>query len=438
MQDIEKLIRNIAEVFHAEHSRRGENVVFSIGSGREPSDGRQEIVVPLKTLTEPLDATASNGSPVSVQMFDPHYFEMAVLIERNGEALSGSRPLLFDKTDAETGLTYRVGLPSAAFLANMLRESEDFYILQFTIDISYSPDLTLRGDLVFEELRSRCRFKTIRIESPREQGHVCVTGAEEYERVAASLMFQLSYNLDLSIRRIRSFDDMENEALGHGSFRHHNVKEVAVPRRACIPELVYCYESAISSRSPAAQYLSFYHVAEYFFHEVTERHTVRAVRDAITRAGFSHSRDKDIAQLIGIVVKSHKILPDGSDGVKNEKEALRLTLKEYVKLENLWAALQESCWHNIIEHYRTTTVSFAKGDAKVDLGASDVEQTFRKLADRIYATRNAIVHSKGGFESRYVPFQHAIELSKEVPLMRTVAEEIIQNSASLIQQRPTL
>ena len=63
------------------------------------------------------------------------------------------------------------------------------------------------------------------------------------------------------------------------------------------------------------------------------------------------------------------------------------------------------------------------------------EKLYKKLAARIYKTRNALVHSKSN-ESRlnergvYNPFANSQELTMEIPLMRYISEAIIINSAS--------
>lgn len=60
------------------------------------------------------------------------------------------------------------------------------------------------------------------------------------------------------------------------------------------------------------------------------------------------------------------------------------------------------------------------------------ERVYSSIRDRIYATRNAVVHSKYGERLRYEPFKHDKHLGKEIPLMRAVAEEIIISSADRI------
>lgn len=89
---------------------------------------------------------------------------------------------------------------------------------------------------------------------------------------------------------------------------------------------------------------------------------------------------------------------------------------------------------SILEYYKATEVSFSKGDA-IDLKDVSNEKLYKKLAARIYKTRNSLVHSKSN-ESRlnergvYNPFTNSQELMKEIPLMRYISEVIIINSSS--------
>jgi hypothetical protein len=48
---------------------------------------------------------------------------------------------------------------------------------------------------------------------------------------------------------------------------------------------------------------------------------------------------------------------------------------------------------SLIDFYKSNEVAFANAPA-VDLRSADVEEAVRKLAKRIYATRNALVHTQ--------------------------------------------
>lgn len=111
-------------------------------------------------------------------------------------------------------------------------------------------------------------------------------------------------------------------------------------------------------------------------------------------------------------------------------EALELTLKKYVNLNNLKEKINEYD-DKLISFYKERQVSFSKGNP-VNLDSNDEKQIYSNLASRIYQTRNALVHSKDTDKSKYLPFKHDKILMKEVPLMRFIAEDIIIQTSQLI------
>jgi hypothetical protein len=56
----------------------------------------------------------------------------------------------------------------------------------------------------------------------------------------------------------------------------------------------------------------------------------------------------------------------------------------------------------------------------------------KDLVQRIYFTRNAIVHSKDGEKGKYLPFSHEKQLVKEVPLLRFISEAIIISNSNVV------
>jgi len=86
----------------------------------------------------------------------------------------------------------------------------------------------------------------------------------------------------------------------------------------------------------------------------------------------------------------------------------------------------------LLEYYKSNMVPFSNGD-QVNFNESDVDNIYRKLALRIYKTRNSIVHSKEINKPTFRPFKDDKDLLKEIPLIRFVAEEIIINSAEILR-----
>lgn len=75
-------------------------------------------------------------------------------------------------------------------------------------------------------------------------------------------------------------------------------------------------------------------------------------------------------------------------------------------------------------YYANNEVPFSKGKI-VGLRSVDKDRVVKDLTNRIYATRNSLVHSKDGDKARYTPFKDERALVMEIPLMRFVAEMVI-------------
>lgn len=177
------------------------------------------------------------------------------------------------------------------------------------------------------------------------------------------------------------------------------------------------------------QYLAFYHVAEFFFQSISEDEAFHVIASFITRPSFSPYRYEDIHNFYNVIKK--KMRDQRDDGVWNERNGLLLCLKRYIPdLSTLKASIVRID-SSAIDYYRTTSVPFTDDGKSIDF-EDESERVYSSIRDRIYATRNAVVHSKYGERLRYEPFKHDKHLGKEIPLMRAVAEEIIISSADRI------
>lgn len=166
---------------------------------------------------------------------------------------------------------------------------------------------------------------------------------------------------------------------------------------------------------------------EYFYEESNKEGVVNNVKEILPDPGFSTKRKKDIMKLVDLINKKRTESTVGS-----ELEALELTLIKYIDIEKITEKLNEID-EGIIEYYKNNTVNFSNGDA-IDL-IGDKKHIFKKLANRVYKTRNSLVHSKLN-EVRlnergiYKPFKYSKALLKEIPLLKVISEEIIIKSAS--------
>lgn len=241
-----------------------------------------------------------------------------------------------------------------------------------------------------------------------------------------SFLFNFCYNYGYSFRIMNSLDELLNIRYRNKNSSYKS-EELDAPRLLYKQDLTEQYHMAVSSEDPFVQFIGFYHIMEYFYEEIYKEGVVNNVKEILLDPGFSTKRKKDIMKLVDLINKKRTESTVGS-----ELEALELTLRKYIDIEKIIEKLNEID-EDIIEYYKNNKVNFSNGDA-IDL-IGDKKHIFKKLANRVYKTRNSLVHSKSN-EVRlnergiYKPFKDSKALLKEIPLLKVISEEIIIKSAS--------
>ena len=360
---------------------------------------------------------------------NPSSYEVLINDEsslRVGYGLRGE-PIL--KDDPEHGVSYKIGAPSDEYMLFALYRVSRSVPLRM-IRRYASPMMNRRLRDLGENVPSGMdavrmllpRIRTLKIESKKS------LDLQQFAIFANSFLFQLSYNLNLSFVEERSWSEIiRNSRLV--AMRRSSIDDIEAPKRRYVADLVFHYQMAVASENPVLQYLSYYHIAEHFFEDVVNEEMLEAVRSRITSPAFSYKRKKDLGDLVTEVKKRLSIRADNL-AIK-ELDALKLVLKKFVSLPELATSLT-TFDPKLVEYYRTTEVPFSKGDA-IDLTAIDLEVVSARLANRIYKTRNSIVHSKEGEKARYIPFKNDDELGREIPLMRFIGEAITIGSSRVLE-----
>ena len=241
-----------------------------------------------------------------------------------------------------------------------------------------------------------------------------------------SFLFNFCYNYGYSFRIMNSLDELLNIRYRNKNSSYKS-EELDAPRLLYKQDLTEQYHMAVSSEDPFVQFIGFYYIIEYFYEEIYKEGVVNNVKEVLLDPGFSTKRKKDIMKLVDLINKKRTESTVGS-----ELEALELTLRKYIDIEKIIEKLNEID-EDIIEYYKNNKVNFSNGDA-IDL-IGDKKHIFKKLANRVYKTRNSLLHSKSN-EVRlnergiYKPFKDSKALLKEIPLLKVISEEIIIKSAS--------
>ena len=122
---------------------------------------------------------------------------------------------------------------------------------------------------------------------------------------------------------------------------------------------------------------------------------------------------------------------DNEAGKGNELESLKYVLATFAPIDELKEKLNEIN-STLVQFYSEKSVSFA-GNPQLKITWNNLEGVYTSLAKRIYATRNALVHSKSGQNDKlYKPLKHKEILRKELPLIQVVAEMVIVKSGEVL------
>lgn len=258
-----------------------------------------------------------------------------------------------------------------------------------------------------------------------------VTSYEKLQCCARSFLFNFTYNYDYVFKSVTDLSSIFPQRNINDMRYSRNYNEFEAPKLLYKQELTEQYDMAISSEDPFVKFIGFYHIIEHFYDDVYSEEMINNVREIIQHPGFSSKRQKDIVKIVDLIKKKTK--QGKEEFIGNELEALELTLKKFISIQDLVAELNNTD-SNIVDYYKQHEVSFSRADA-VDLTDYQNDKLFKKVAARIYKTRNALVHSKsndGRLNERgiYQPFKNKQELTKEIPLMRCISEFIIIRTAT--------
>ncbi len=356
-------------------------------------------------------------------------FEYETLIREEGgfypfRIRNRSAPMILE--DSENGIEYRLSRASNRYLVFLIDKASELGNVRSLSRpmpigriLENCTDEGLVGLDVVNHFLPRCM--TLQIKSKKRLTHT------DYEKYTSAFLFNISYNTDFALVQQRNFD----EILRAGRItrtRRANIEDLDAPRRHYIPDLIHHYQLAVGTDNPMLEFISYYHILEYFFESVFQDDLIESVRTKITHVDFSYKRKNDISALIKQISKSVQLR---SENVTfSEQEALRLTIKKYCNIQLLIESLSDYD-SSLLEYYKNNTVNFSAGDS-IDLTTADENIVFKKLAMRIYKTRNAVVHSKDSDKRRYTPFRDDKHLVKEVPLLRFIAEQIIFESSNIV------
>lgn len=424
---IEEFKEILADLFRTSvKSETKATITFVINYRKE-----YELKLPVKDFKNAVEKLQGLEVHGETELFDKHNYEIAL-------GFDTFRPSIFAMRDSEdvvkedktSGVKYVLGRPSNEYLIYILqylhktskteKRQRPLLFMHHRID-RLVDQKKIPGLLdVIKELIPR--FYTLKISSAQALKRI------DFENHTFGLLFNLSYNLDTSLSPLRFLEEV-SRSIRIRRIRRSSIEEIEPPKRVYINDLILHYQKGISSESIDHQYLSFYHVIEHFFEKVYNEDMLIEIRSQLTLPSFSHKKDKDIKGLIQVIQKRLKYRNE--EFLINEPEALKLTLIKFIKVEELKSELFQFD-ETLLEYFRLNEVQFS-GGSKINFDSPDHDEVIKNLANRIYKTRNSIVHSKEGDKTKFTPFRDDKLLLREIHLMRIISEKIIINSSIITQ-----
>lgn len=223
----------------------------------------------------------------------------------------------------------------------------------------------------FEEINELINIQTAKISS--SQDHTF----SEFEKKLESYLFNVSHKFNTVFTIDNFFEDRKSLI--------SRVKRDGqlFPYKEYNNELVTYYYQGVTTDIPFAQYMAFYHVAEFFFQTISEQEAFEEIKEFITHPSFNPYNEVDIKDFYNIIKK--KIRDQRDDGVWNEKTGLLLSLKKFIpNLENLKKTI-DAINSDSIEYYYKNKVPFTNTNNIVKFNNS--KETYVQIRNRIYSVR---------------------------------------------------
>lgn len=406
-----KLISNIVE---AEPLIQDETVEFII----EVVQSDYHICIDRLEIEKSIEIINRSQHDCKFSLYTGNCYEVLIREDIDGLAFFNREELETPIVDKENALTYQFRVPTLTFI---------IYLLYHEIITKPASSLSRNGikyhenatRLTIEQYfyRAKLTQRSLKISSEN------ILSVKMLKSLVDSFIFELGYKSKKCVRPVYSIEEL-SKIKCFPSIEITEVREINFPKRLYGDSLVGRYQMALSSEIPFVKFISYYHIIEHFFEMILNENLVKITQNMITAPNFSYNSKNDINRLIKKVINVHKSYS------YNEQEALRLTMVKYVDIDDLKSDLSTK-YRKEYEFYKSSVVSFSEGGI-IDFDQVKDSEIYKSIANRIYETRNSVVHSKEGEKPKYIPFTHDDALALEIPLIELIAEQVIINSADIL------
>ena len=365
----------------------------------------------------------------NLQLYDDFSYEIAFDLDI---PLMRINNLPITSEDVENGIKYELGEPTSEYcmyLLMLVKEQMNQQEGRFNrippmrlrrpVDRFWRNDEELTLQTILKRMIDEVTLKIINTKDKKYD-------ISEYTNLKTSFIFDYMYKSKIALIEFLNIDDMF--PFDMISSEKRSTPEISTPPLRCyVEDVVDYYKQALASKDPYIKYISFYHIMEYFFDEIFKRKVVEDMKNKITHPDFSYKDDSKIYELALFAKNrfSYKDIPGQGD----ERESLKYVLIEYVPIDELRTRI-DAINPTAVNYYQNNKVTFCNAST---ISWTDPQGVYTKIRDRVYNTRNSLVHSKSSKNfQRYRPYKDEYQLQLEIPLVQAIAELIIINSSKIM------
>lgn len=302
------------------------------------------------------------------------------------------------------------------------------------LSISIGPATTMQGVLSIlpEELfpvegseEDIARTLTLQVRGVEVTTHD--DAVELLERVGNSVLFQIDLSLGLALTLERSRRDFTAPWRYKGELKSSNPLPPVRFEYDREPMSLY-WSGKAASAMPLFQFLAYYQVLEFYFPVYSEMEAQRTLRNVVKDPTFDPMRDADVARLLEAIKVGSKGRTFG-----NEADQLEATIRYCVSADDL----RDFLVSEDEDRYKFFTSDNSKKIVRERVSVREKSDDHRgAVAKRIYAIRNRIVHTKGGYEDQepLLPFDPETKyLWHDIDLVEFLVRKVLIASSRSLQ-----
>jgi hypothetical protein len=235
-----------------------------------------------------------------------------------------------------------------------------------------------------------------------------------------------SFLLDLDLRYGAGYNLFERRTPVRRAGVTRITEPPTFPRNRYAPEPLALYSYGRSASGlPLLEYLAYYQAIEFYFPMIAQEETVRSVGSALRNPRFDITSEAALRRLISLAT------PNGPRGRMSERDQLRLTVRSVTDAETIRQLIESN--EQVTSHLCAKAQTI-QGVDRLQLNHTQMDLR-DQVADRIYAIRCRIVHTKddggdSGVDLLLPSSREARSLGPDVDLVRLVAEQALISRAT--------